>query len=271
MCRHFPRTASLVLLASLPFNLLISQPLVAASVVSPSAMQDEDGLTALMRAARDGEKKDLETLIKHGVDINARDKFGWTALIYASANGESSNIKALLAANADVNARDENGYTALMAAVQYNRGSAVKLLLSAGADPNAATNEGRTVAGFASGRSRTLETLSQAGAQVNVTVPSPAPPALDKAKTTPPVLLNRPTPSYTSKARDERVEGTVYLRVLIAVDGSVKKARVTVGLPCGLSYQAIEAASRLLFKPGTSNGKPIASWKSVEVHFNLRN
>ena len=262
------RTNSLLPLL-LPAGLLVSQMLaMGVRAVTPRVVQDDDGVTALMRAARDGEKDDLETLLKHGVDVNARDKFGWTALIYASARGDLPNVKALLEAKADVNAQAEGQYTALMAAVQYDHDSMVKLLLSRGADPNVATKEGKTAIEFASGRKRTIETLKNAGAKEQMTAPKPADPLLGTR--TKPVLLNSPSPSYTSKARDEKVQGKVHLRVLIAADGSVKKARVLVGLPFGLSYQAIEAAQRLLFKPATVDGKPVAYWQNVEVEFHLR-
>lgn len=264
------RTNSLLPLL-LPAGLLASQMLAVierVSAITPSVVQDDDGVTALMRAARDGEKKDLEALLKHGVDVNARDKYGWSALIYASARGDLSNVKALLEAKADVNAQGEGQYAALMAAVQYDHDSTVKLLLSKGANPNAATKEGKTALGFASGRKRTIETLKNAGAKEQMNVPKPVDPLLGTG--TKPVLLNSPSPSYTSKAREEKVQGKVYLRVLIAADGSVKKARVLVGLPCGLSYQAIEAAHRLLFKPATVDGKPVLFWQNVEVEFHLR-
>jgi TonB family protein len=231
--------------------------------------QDDADITALMRAARDGETNDIETLLKHGVDVNAMDNSGWTALAYASARGDSKSVKLLLKAKADVNAKAEAGSTALMAAAQYGHVSIVKLLLSSGADVNAVSKDGRTAIGLAlsSRHSEISEILKKAGAQ-EPPAKSDSPGSLsDKFPATQPVLLNKPTPSYTQKARDGRVEGVVHLRVLIAADGTVKKARVVIGLPCGLSYQAIEAALRLLFNPATVNGQPVASWKSVIVEF----
>jgi TonB family protein len=234
--------------------------------------QDEADITALMRAARDGETKDIETLLKHGVEVNAMDKSGWTALIYASIRGDSKSVKLLLKANADANAKEEGGYTALMAAVEYGHDSIVKLLLSSGADVNAVTKDGRTAIGLAakSRRSEISEILKKAGAQEPLAKPDSPGSLSNKFPATQPVLLNNPMPSYTSKARDAKVQGVVHLRVLIGADGTVKRARVMIGLPCGLSYQAIEAALRLLFKPATLNGQPVAFWKNVIVEFRLR-
>jgi TonB family protein len=239
---------------------------------SATPAQDEADITALMRAARDGETKDIETLLKHGVEVNAMDKSGWTALTYASARGDSKSVKLLLKANADANAKEEGGYTALMAAVEYGHDSIVKLLLSSGADVNVVTKDGRTALGLAakSRRSEISEILKNAGAQEPPARPKPPIPLPVKSAGTGPVLLNSPMPSYTSKARDAKVQGVVHLRVLIGADGTVKRARVLIGLPSGLSYQAIEAALRLLFKPATVNGQPVAFWKNVIVEFRLR-
>ncbi|HTG14366.1 MAG TPA: TonB family protein [Blastocatellia bacterium] len=234
--------------------------------------QDDTDITALMRAARDGEINDIEKLLKHGVDVNAMDSSGWTALIYASARGDPKSVKLLLKANADANAKDEGGYTALMAAAQYGHDSIVKLLLSGGADVNAVTNDGRTAIGLAakSRRSQIGEILKKAGAQQPPAKPGPPIPSSVKSSGTQPVLLNSPMPNYTQRARDGGVQGVVHLRVLIGADGTVKRARVLIGLPSGLSYQAIEAALRLLFKPATMNGQPVAFWKNVIVEFRLR-
>ena len=239
---------------------------------SATPAQDEADITALMRAARDGETQDIETLLKHGVEVNAMDKTGWTALIYASARGDSKSVKLLLKANADANAKEENGYTALMAAAQYGHDSIVKLLLSGGADVNAVTKDGLTAIGLAAKSRRTQigEMLKKAGAQQPPAKPGPPIPLPVKSSGTEPVLLNNPMPNYTQRARDGGVQGVVHLRVLIGADGTVKRARVLIGLPSGLSYQAIEAALRLLFKPATMNGQPVAFWKNVIVEFRLR-
>jgi TonB family protein len=119
-------------------------------------------------------------------------------------------------------------------------------------------------------RSEISEILKNAGAQEPPAKPKPPIPLPVKSAGTGPVLLNSPMPSYTSKARDAKVQGVVHLRVLIGADGTVKRARVLIGLPSGLSYQAIEAALRLLFKPATVNGQPVAFWKNVIVESRLR-
>jgi TonB family protein len=159
-----------------------------------------------------------------------------------------------------------------MAAVEYGHDSIVKLLLSSGADVNAVTKDGRTALGIAakSRHSEISEILKKAGAQQPPARPEPPIPLPVKSSGTEPLLLNNPMPNYTQRARDGGVQGVVHLRTLIGADGTVKKARVLIGLPSGLSYQAIEAALRLLFKPATMNGQPVAFWKNVIVEFRLR-
>lgn len=156
-----------------------------------------------------------------------------------------------------------------MTAVEYEHDSIVKLLLSSGADVNAITNGGRTALGIAlkSGSSQISKILKKAGAQEPPAKPESSglpdsPDSFVGARATQPVLLNSPAPSYTQTARDRKVQGVVHSRVLIGADGTVKKVRVMTGLPGGLSYQAIEAALRMLFKPATRNGQPVAFWKN---------
>lgn len=84
------------------------------------------------------------------------------------------------------------------------------------------------------------------------------------------MLLNTPQPNYTLKARDERIEGVVNLRVLVHTDGTVRKVKVITGLPYGLSYQAMDAAYQLIFKPATKNGQPVTYQMSVIIEFRLR-
>jgi ankyrin repeat protein len=52
--------------------------MVAVSVQSRSILQrdGEEWVTALMRAARGGERKNVKALLEQGVDIDARDPSG---------------------------------------------------------------------------------------------------------------------------------------------------------------------------------------------------
>ena len=85
-----------------------------------------------------------------------------------------------------------------------------------------------------------------------------------------PIPLNRPRPNYTEKARRNKVEGTVQMRVLVGADGSVKDVQVIAHLPDGLEEEAIRTMYQTRFKPAMKNGQPVEYWMQIAVEFNLR-
>lgn len=72
-------------------------------------------VTPLLWAVMFGPTECVESLIKFGADVNARDSvLGRTALHYASIAAEDEKVvKVLLAAGAAVNAKSDSGYTPL--------------------------------------------------------------------------------------------------------------------------------------------------------------
>ena len=102
--------------------------------------------------------------------------------------------------------------------------------------------------------------------------PSPSTPGNNSVAPTvdeKPTPVRLPPPRYTEAARQEKIQGTVMLRVLIGADGDVKAARVISGLPDGLNEKAIEAARESKFKPAMKDGKPVAYWMVLRMTFNL--
>jgi TonB family protein len=85
-----------------------------------------------------------------------------------------------------------------------------------------------------------------------------------------PVPINASYPRYTEQARQNRVTGTVVLRILVGADGIVKRAWVIRSLPDFLTEQAIKAAFELRFKPAMKNGQPVAYPVPVNIEFVLR-
>ena len=87
--------------------------------------------------------------------------------------------------------------------------------------------------------------------------------------TTRAVVLSRPEPSYTERARKEGVEGTVILRLMLAADGTVKHIFVVRGLSHGLTEKSVESARRIQFKPATKDGRPVSQLVTIMYNFNI--
>jgi len=104
----------------------------------PDGESTASGWTALMRAAKEGDKCAVkEQLLQPDVAVNAQDCDGWTALMWAaSPYGSSQQVELLLEAGADPNLKTPEGWTALMSAVVSNDEERVRKLIDAGADVN---------------------------------------------------------------------------------------------------------------------------------------
>ena len=96
----------------------------------------------LIRAAERGNVREVERLIKGGVDLNIRGIWGWTALIWASLNNHVEVVKLLIEAGANLNIRDNGGKTALIWASYQNHIEVVKILLENFADECILNDEG---------------------------------------------------------------------------------------------------------------------------------
>ncbi len=117
----------------------------------------------------------------------------------------------------------------------------------------------------------------QKSAQASTAQAAPAQPVSSAVKTvpgaedlTPPIPLNRPRARYTKEARDEEVEGTVSLRVLVRADGTVRGVKVVKGLSHGLTEQAVIAANKMRFKPASKGGQPVEQWLAMDIEFKLK-
>jgi TonB family protein len=242
------------------------------AVERPIVQADGDGITPLMRAARDGEVWKIRDLVQSG-DINAKDRYGWTALIYAAEKGDLESLSTLLSHSADPNVKDESGNTALMYAAEEGRLDQVNAMLRSSPDINAANDEGLTALNFAlrKGRADAAEALRQAGATEHqpasaTDLPRPLRPKAEKMDRNA-RAKHIPSPQYTPDALANKVSGIIRVRVLVDPQGKVQKIRIIAGLPYGLSDEAVRVAQKMTFSPATKRGQPVESWVGVDLSF----
>ncbi len=148
--------------------------------------KDEERATPLMTALTSGGHLNTEAallLIKHGANVNFRDKRGRTPLLLASDGGrypemnpESPKVvQALLDRGANINAKDKEGMTPLLMAAYHLRSVIIRQLLRQGANVHPRDREGKTALSFARHnvhlerfqeyKSAVIHLLTQAGAK----------------------------------------------------------------------------------------------------------
>jgi protein TonB len=81
-------------------------------------------------------------------------------------------------------------------------------------------------------------------------------------------LVHRVDPTYPTIAREQRVQGTVKLRVTIAQDGTVLGVELLSGSPL-LTRAAIEAVRQWRYRPTLINGKPVQTNSEISLLFRL--
>jgi TonB family protein len=82
-------------------------------------------------------------------------------------------------------------------------------------------------------------------------------------------LLSKPTPKYTSEARQKKIEGDVELDVEFMATGKVHVLRVIQGLGYGLDEAAVAAAEGIQFAPARRDGQPVDSHGRLRIVFRL--
>lgn len=91
---------------------------------------------------------DVQTLVRHGADVNASDHLGYTALHQECQGYHPYTVETLIKAGADVSALNHEGETPLhvaCASIKFDGVSTImQALLDAGADPNACRSDGAT-------------------------------------------------------------------------------------------------------------------------------
>ncbi|MGO9643027.1 MAG: energy transducer TonB [Candidatus Acidiferrales bacterium] len=85
-----------------------------------------------------------------------------------------------------------------------------------------------------------------------------------------PSCLYCPDPVYSEEARKVKFMGTVLVHVVVNPDGHATDIVVIKDPGMGLGDQAVKAVKTWQFKPALGpNGKPVATWATIEVSFRL--
>jgi protein TonB len=89
--------------------------------------------------------------------------------------------------------------------------------------------------------------------------------------TTPPRTKHTIKPEYTKEMLDNRIEGVVRVKVLIDIDGKVKRLIFLDDLGFGSREKVTEAVLQWLFEPALIGSQPVSTWIPLTVRFELQN
>jgi TonB family protein len=93
-----------------------------------------------------------------------------------------------------------------------------------------------------------------------------APPGDDS----PPSIIVRNEPEYSTEAARARVQSTVVLSIVVGEDGQARDVRVAQGAGFGLDEKAIETIGSWVFKPGVKDGLAVPMPANIEMNFHLQ-
>jgi periplasmic protein TonB len=97
---------------------------------------------------------------------------------------------------------------------------------------------------------------------------SPQGPVAYSAEMTPPRVISGPDPRYTAQAQEHEIEGTMLVRCIVGVDGSVRDCRVTRGLPF-MDREVIQAVQRRRYSPALLAGHPVEVDYTFKIELRL--
>ncbi len=130
-----------------------------------------DDQTMLMLAAIAGDERQIEEIIKLGVDIDAVDKKGYSALMHAVYLTREKALQSLIRLGADLDIQDiDKHQTALIHAAENEYVDSCELLIAAGADTSVKDLYGGTALSRAkaTGNKRIIEMLERTGAKIRL-------------------------------------------------------------------------------------------------------
>jgi ankyrin repeat protein len=132
--------------------------------------QNNEGMTALHIAAKNGNIKIIQRLLEFGLDQEIEDDSKRSALWYAVESGNTESIKLLANNKKMINLSDITGFTPLHLAALNNNLNALKILIDAKADVLKQTNAGHSVLHYAvsSGNDRAVRMLVRQSNLINL-------------------------------------------------------------------------------------------------------
>jgi TonB family protein len=84
-----------------------------------------------------------------------------------------------------------------------------------------------------------------------------------------PVLVKRVVPQFSPEAKQRKLQGVVFVSIIVDEHGRPQNVHVTRGVGHGLDENAVEAVKQYRFKPAMKDGKPVAVFLNVEVNFEV--
>lgn len=85
-----------------------------------------------------------------------------------------------------------------------------------------------------------------------------------------PELLESVAPEYPAEAKQAELTGDVWLKALVASDGTVTKAEIATSSGHeALDEAALAAAKECRYNPALQDGQPVAAWISYKISFTL--
>jgi len=99
-------------------------------------------------------------------------------------------------------------------------------------------------------------------------VKRPFPQVISKAR---PVYRKNPPPEYPGLARKRGYQGTVFVEVLVGVNGKAKDVRMLVssGYPI-LDNAALRSVKEWVFEPGMRGSESVKMWVRIPIRFQLK-
>jgi len=131
-------------------------------------------------------------------------------------------------------------------------------------DPTPENGPGGDEAGIHEG----FEGITGSGPPIDIDPPAPPSQPGVVVFDTMPVMLSIEQPVYPEMVRDAGIDGTVLVRVFIALNGHVKDAYVVEG-SSALREAALASARTAIFKPALQGTHPVEVWVVIPITFQL--